>query len=63
MPLVESYGMIQSGNYATDASILGVTKEDAELFGITLAEGELPGAGGSTTYEIALGAWTLQKLL
>jgi len=60
MPLVESYGMIKSGNYATDASILGVTKEDAEMFGITLAEGELPGAGGSTTYEIALGAWTLQ---
>ncbi len=61
MPLIETYGMIKSGNYATDASILGVTKEDAALFGITLSEGELPGSGGSTTYEIALGAWTLQN--
>jgi ABC-type antimicrobial peptide transport system permease subunit len=61
MPLVETYGMIKSGNYATDASILGVTREEAALFGITLSEGGLPGAGGSTTYEIALGAWTLQN--
>ena len=61
MPLIETYGMLKSGRYAVDASILGVTKDQAEQFGITLAEGELPGAGGSTTYEIALGAWTLQS--
>ncbi|NLI53478.1 MAG: ABC transporter permease [Clostridiales bacterium] len=61
MPLVETYGMIKSGNYATDASILGVTKEQAEQFGITLSQGTMPGSGGSTTYEIALGAWTLQN--
>jgi putative ABC transport system permease protein len=61
MPLVETYGMIKSGRYATDVSILGITKEQAEQFGITLAEGEMPGVGGSTTYEIALGAWTLQN--
>ncbi|MEA4871167.1 MAG: ABC transporter permease [Christensenella sp.] len=61
MPLVETYGMLQSGRYATDISILGVTKEQAEKFGITLSEGRLPGAGGSTTYEVALGAWTLQN--
>ena len=60
MPLVETYGMIKSGRYVVDASILGVTKEQAEQFGITLAEGELPGAGSATTYEIVLGAWTLQ---
>ena len=60
MPLVESYGMIKSGKYAVDASILGVTKEQAELFNITLSEGELPDAGSANTYEIALGAWTLQ---
>ncbi len=60
MPLVETYGMIKSGRYAVDASILGVTKEQAKQFGLTLAEGELPESGGSTTYEIALGAWTLQ---
>ena len=61
MPLVETYGMIKSGQYVTDISILGITKEQAEQFGITLAEGEMPGAGGATTYEIALGAWTLQN--
>ncbi len=61
MPLVETYGMLKSGNYTTDASILGVTKEQAEQFGITLSEGELPGSSGSSTYEIALGAWTLQN--
>ena len=61
MPLIETYGMLKSGKYAVDASILGVTKEQAEQFGITLAEGELPDAGGTTTYEIALGAWTLES--
>ncbi len=60
MPLVETYGMLKSGRYAVDASILGVTKEDAELFGITLSEGELPSDSGSNSYEIVLGAWTLQ---
>ncbi|MEZ4629028.1 MAG: ABC transporter permease, partial [Eubacteriales bacterium] len=61
MPLVETYGMLKSGRYATDASILGVTKEEAELFNITLSQGELPSDGGSNTYEIVLSAWTLQN--
>ena len=60
MPLVETYGLLKSGRYAVDASILGVTKEQAEQFDITLAEGEFPGSGGSNTYEIVLGAWTLE---
>ncbi len=38
-----------------------MTKEQAEQFGITLSQGTMPGSGGSTTYEIALGAWTLQN--
>ena len=61
MPLVETYGMIKCGQYVTDVSILGITKEQAKQFGITLADGEIPGVGGATTYEIALGAWTLQN--
>jgi putative ABC transport system permease protein len=61
MPLIETYGMLKSGRFATDASILGVTKEQAEVFGITLAQGEFPGSSSATTYEIALGAWTLQN--
>jgi ABC-type antimicrobial peptide transport system permease subunit len=59
MPLIETYGMLKSGKYAMDASILGVTREQAEQFNITLADGTFPGAGSATTYEIVLGAWTL----
>ena len=61
MPLIETYGMLKSGRYITDASILGVTKEQAEQFGITLADGKIPGSSGGSVYEIALGAWTLQN--
>jgi ABC-type antimicrobial peptide transport system permease subunit len=61
MPLVTVYGMLKSGRYATDASILGITPEDAEEFGMELGEGEFPGSGGSTTYEMVLGSWTLDS--
>ncbi len=61
MPLVEVYGMIQSGRYVTDASILGVTAEQAKEFNIDLASGDLPVSNGAQTYEIALGAWTLEN--
>ncbi len=61
MPLVNIYGMLKSGRYATDAAILGITPEDAEDFGLELSEGELPGSGGSTTYDMVLGAWALSN--
>lgn len=61
MPLVETYGLIKCGNYITDASILGISVDQAAEFGITLAEGELPGTGGANTYEIVLGAWSLSN--
>ena len=61
MPLIETYGILKSGRYVTDASILGVTKEQAAKFGITLADGKIPGGSGANVYEIALGAWTLQN--
>ena len=61
MPLVETYGILKSGRYVTDASILGVTKEQAAKFGITLADGKIPSGSGANVYEIALGAWTLQN--
>ncbi len=61
MPLVETYGMLKSGRYITDASILGVTKEQADKFGITLSDGKIPSGSGANVYEIALGAWTLQN--
>lgn len=49
MPQITAWGMAMSGKYATDVSIMGIDKEQAELFGIKLAEGEYPGsklAGG-----------------
>lgn len=49
MPQITAWGMAMSGKYATDVSILGIDMEQAELFGIKLAEGEYPGsrlAGG-----------------
>ena len=61
MPLIETYGILKSGRYVTDASILGVTKEQAAKFGITLADGKIPSGSGANVYEIALGAWTLQN--
>ena len=61
MIVITSYSIHYTKLYEVDTSILGVTKEQAEMFNITLAEGDFPGAGGSTTYEIALGAWTLQS--
>ena len=59
MPLVETYGIIKAGNFMTDASVLGVTPEQAKEFGITLSEGSMPTAGGANTYDIVLGAWSL----
>ena len=59
MPLIETYGMLKSGNFMTDASILGVTPEQAQDFGITLSEGEMPSVSSANTYEIVLGAWSL----
>ncbi|MBR0025981.1 MAG: ABC transporter permease, partial [Clostridia bacterium] len=35
MPVVQSWGMIKSGKYVTDISLMGVTPEEAEQFGFT----------------------------
>ena len=61
MPMVEGWGMLKSGNYATDVSILGVTKPAMEAFGIQLAEGKAPGGKKSGSYEMVLGAYTLNN--
>ncbi len=61
LPLVTTYGMLKSGRYAMDVTILGITKQDAEDFGIELSEGEIPSGGGTTTYNMVMGAWTLNN--
>ncbi len=49
MPQITAWGMLMSGKYATDVSIMGIDMEQAALFGIEIAEGEFPSnkmAGG-----------------
>ena len=57
MPQITTWGMLKSGRYVTDISIMAVDASVAEEFGIELAEGDFPSAratGG--TYDIVLGA-------
>ena len=61
MPMVTAYGMLKSGKYVTDASILGIEADKAQHFGFTLSEGALPKGKRGATYELALGSWTLQN--
>lgn len=44
MPQITTWGMALSGKYATDVSIMAIDMDQAELFGIKLAEGEYPGS-------------------
>lgn len=62
MPMITGYGIIKSGQYVTDASILGIDVETANEFGIELASGALPAPyRGGTTYEIVFGSYALQN--
>ncbi|MEG1524752.1 MAG: ABC transporter permease [Clostridia bacterium] len=61
MPMVTIYGVLKSGKYATDASILGVEADIAEQFGFTLSEGKLPNGKRGNSYEMVLGSWTLKN--
>lgn len=61
MPMVTIYGMIKSGQYATDAQVLGVDANKAEQFGFTLSEGRLPEGKRGGTYELVLGSYALNN--
>lgn len=43
MPQIYTWGMVVSGKYATDVSIMAIDMDQAELFGIELSEGEYAG--------------------
>ncbi len=43
MPQITTWGMVVSGKYATDVSIMAIDMDEAELFGIELSEGEYAG--------------------
>ena len=61
MPVVQTWGMVKSGKYATDLSLMGVTPEDAELFGFNLSEGHYPNSGSVNNVEVVFGASVLQN--
>lgn len=43
MPQITTWGMVVSGKYATDVSIMAIDMDEAEVFGIELSEGEYAG--------------------
>ena len=61
MPMVTTNGALKSGNYITDAQILGIDADQAKEFGFTLSEGELPAGKRGSAYEMVLGSWTLMN--
>ncbi len=62
MPMITGYGIIKSGQYVSDANILGIDVETANEFGIVLESGELPGAyKGGSNYEMVFGNYMLSN--
>ncbi len=56
MPQITTWGLVKSGRYVTDVSIMAIDTEQAELFGIKLDSGAFPSgrtAGGK--YQIVFG--------
>lgn len=55
MPRITVYGILKSGKWVADASILAIDGEVAEKFGIELSEGRYPQyKRGGSTYEIVI---------
>ena len=55
MPQINAYGIIKSGKWIADTSILAIDGDVAEQFGIELSEGRYPEyKRGGSTYEIVL---------
>ncbi len=61
MPMIETWGMLKSGQYSSHITIQGVDIEEAEAFGYVLSEGRLPEKQGGSTFEIVFGSFTLMN--
>lgn len=61
MPIIEAYGALKSGQYATDIPIMGIDLKVAEEFGFKLANGRMPNANAGSKYELVIGAWALNN--
>lgn len=60
MPMLQTYGLIKSGQYVSNISIMGVDLSVAEQFGYEVKEGALPGPHSGSTYEMVFNSWVLQ---
>lgn len=60
MPMLQTYGLIKSGQYISNISIMGVDLAVAEQFGYEVAEGSLPGPHSGSTYEMVFNSWVLK---
>ena len=55
MPQITAGGMLKSGKWVSDCSIMGIDSEVAPIFGIELSEGRYPEyKRGGSTYEIVM---------
>ena len=55
MPQIQTYGILKSGKWISDCSIMAIDSSVAEEFGIELSEGRYPKyKRGSSSYEIVL---------
>ncbi len=62
MPTIECWGgMLKSGRYVTDISLLGVDMDVAAQFDIVPETGSLPESHGGSTVRMVLGSWALQN--
>ncbi len=57
MPIQSLYGIVKSGKYVTDVSILAVDTESAKLFGVDLSDGRYPQGKSGKKIEMVFSAY------
>lgn len=60
MPMVETWGLLKSGKYVSDVSILGVDAQTAKEFDLNLSSGRYPEAKRGSTQEMVVGSYVLE---
>ena len=60
MPMVEAWGLLKSGKYVSDVSILGVDADMAKEFDLSLSSGRYPEARRGSTQEMVVGSYVLE---
>lgn len=62
MPIINSWGMVKSGKYATDLQLAAIDMSQAEAFGLKLEQGRFAHSGGTlNNIEIVFSGYTLQN--